>query len=618
MSTTSETADTAPQGAQEAASPVASPIHAQAPSTAPPPQLSPTASSSTRSRFFATASSRPFSRSALQRQSVHTLPSIHHLQHGFAKLGLLAQAHPRAAPPPRRTSSSSNGVLQPLEHESAVDGDGGAIDELGPQPDKPVVDLRMPWERDEALTRSAVLKDEAQLRSEAYEALDAVCDCWSIAPGSTRPPCRPSSSSTMSRNPSTASAITPMSPADDTSFPSSADDANLPLVPTLLATTTLAVRAIQAFAVSLPSPPAPSRAGTESAENPLIVLRRTSLDVLGMLREIEARYRLPGTVGTDDAAVARPSTLTSEAGDDQGARATGHAEVTAPHGDPASQTASPEPQYRVDVELSALEREAALVERWVRAVEDELERSETRVRAAAGAGRRRSSVRADEEGQVGGRTVEGGEGRAEALPDWARDTGWPDGLVRAYAIMVADASASTAEHALPDPADDWCGFLDALSDGTLLLESFNNVLRHSPWSRPFGFVPSSSIHVFPPLAAVGIIGSSGGPASSSMSRTASAASDGGERVGATFRRAENLGQWSAALKHRYALSLGPPPFDIRLIAARRPESAAEWREMLAGAVEGWAGAVASEASEVESERQRRGEEGRASGQGSSE
>ncbi|KPV76168.1 uncharacterized protein RHOBADRAFT_52212 [Rhodotorula graminis WP1] len=569
MSTTSETADTAPQGAQEAASPVASPIHAQAPSTAPPPQLSPTASSSTRSRFFATASSRPFSRSALQRQSVHTLPSIHHLQHGFAKLGLLAQAHPRAAPPPRRTSSSSNGVLQPLEHESAVDGDGGAIDELGPQPDKPVVDLRMPWERDEALTRSAVLKDEAQLRSEAYEALDAVCDCWSIAPGSTRPPCRPSSSSTMSRNPSTASAITPMSPADDTSFPSSADDANLPLVPTLLATTTLAVRAIQAFAVSLPSPPAPSRAGTESAENPLIVLRRTSLDVLGMLREIEARYRLPGTVGTDDAAVARPSTLTSEAGDDQGARATGHAEVTAPHGDPASQTASPEPQYRVDVELSALEREAALVERW-----------------------------------LGTRDLTRGG------PPWR--------TVRAYAIMVADASASTAEHALPDPADDWCGFLDALSDGTLLLESFNNVLRHSPWSRPFGFVPSSSIHVFPPLAAVGIIGSSGGPASSSMSRTASAASDGGERVGATFRRAENLGQWSAALKHRYALSLGPPPFDIRLIAARRPESAAEWREMLAGAVEGWAGAVASEASEVESERQRRGEEGRASGQGSSE
>ena len=133
-----------------------------------------------------------------------------------------------------------------------------------------------------------------------------------------------------------------------------------------------------------------------------------------------------------------------------------------------------------------------------------------------------------------------------------------------------------------------------------------------------------------------------------MSRTASTASDGGERVGATFRRAENLGQWSAcgaspsrlsfvralygrprscrsstdaprrpltarrALKHRYALTLGPPPFDARLVAARKPDSGAEWREMLALAVEAWSEAVACEAREVQSERGRREGERRAS------
>lgn len=79
------------------------------------------------------------------------------------------------------------------------------------------------------------------------------------------------------------------------------------------------------------------------------------------------------------------------------------------------------------------------------------------------------------------------------------------------------------------------------SDGTLLCHSFNSILRQSPFSRPWGFIPSSSIHVFPPAA----LGQSTG-----MERTASAASatsDGGERVGSTFRRAENLAQWSACV-----------------------------------------------------------------------
>ncbi|GAA5911443.1 hypothetical protein JCM8208_005061 [Rhodotorula glutinis] len=619
MATAGGTAATLPPDAPVLENPTLETATAHAPSPAPPPRLSPTATTtSSRSRFFTTASSRPFSRSALQRQSVHTLPSIHHLQHGFAKLGLLAQvdSHPRAAPPPRRTSSTS-GVLQPpVEHTDAPEHDAAVLDALGPQPNKPLVDLRMPWERDEALARPAALKDEAQLREEAYEALDAVCDCWSLAPGPTRPPRRRPSSSIMSRNPSTASSIPPPSPIDDPSLPF--PDGDLPLLPTLLATTTLAVRAIQAFAVSLPSTSASLSPAADSREDPLVALRRTSLDVLGMLRELEARYRLPSSL-----AAARNGAAPLSAGVDVGRRARApQDEVGPPHGprpvapDSAPQQSPPAPQYRADVVLSALEIEARLVERWVRAVEGELERSEVRVGAAAGGGRRRSSGLRGGEGQMVG-AREGDEGEGEALPDWARETGWPDGLARAYAIILAYSSAATAEHALPDPAADRDGFLDALSDGTLLLGSFNAVLRHSPWSRPFGFIPSSSIHAFPPLATISS-SSSGAVGSASMSRTASAASDGGERVGATFRRAENLGQWSAALKHRYALSLGPPPFDPRLVAARKPESAAESHEMLARAVEGWGEAVASEAREVQAERGAH-EQGRlASGVGLSE
>ncbi|GAA5840739.1 hypothetical protein JCM9279_001203 [Rhodotorula babjevae] len=612
MATAVATSDTAPQHAQAAPNPGPEPAATHEATSLP--RLSPTTTSSssiaTRSRFFTTSSSRPFSRSALQRQSVHTLPSIHHLQHGFAKLGLLAQAdqgQPWPAPP-RRTSSS--GIAHPVEQAGPDEDDSDPLDALGPQPDKPVVDLRMPWERDEASARFIALKNEAQLRDEAYYALDAVCDCWSLAPRPTRISRRRPSSSSMSRDPSTSSSLPPLSPTDDPAHPLPADNLDLPLIPTLLATTTLAVRAIQAFAVSLPSTPTAAHTSSiKGAQDSLVALRRTSLAVLGTLRELEARYRMPRSAALE------PDGAADDADAGQRARAPPQEEVEPAHGPRPGAPRSapphppPAPQYRNDVALSALVSEAALVEQWVRAVEGELERSEV-----PGGGRRRSSVRGGGEGKDADDAGEGEEGEGEALPDWARETGWPDGLARAHAVMLAHASAATVEHALLNPAEDRDGFLDALSDGCLLLESFNAVLRHSAWSRPFGFVPASLIHAFPPLVSTSS-SSQSAPISSTMSRTASAASDGVEKVGATFRRAENLGQWSAALKHRYALALGPPPFDPRLVAARKAEPGAEWREMLARAVESWAEAVAREAREVESERGAREGGRRASGEG---
>lgn len=252
----------------------------------------------------------------------------------------------------------------------------------------------------------------------------------------------------MSRAPSTASDIAPLSPIDGPPPPSQPDA--LPLIPTLLATTTLAVRAIQALAVSLPAhshprsgapPPSPPQphpldvstaarprtslalplsvgAGSSSGagasrllgvakgregegEDALVGLRRTSLDVLGMLRDLEARYRLPGI-----------------------REVSAEAETTA--------------TYSADVDLPALAREGEVVERWVRVVESELERSEA-VGAGAGVGARRRSGGGTAGGEGEGDDVAGEE---EALPEWASETGWEDGLGASRLRLLAWLHAS--------------------------------------------------------------------------------------------------------------------------------------------------------------------------------
>ncbi|GAA6052020.1 hypothetical protein JCM3770_002324 [Rhodotorula araucariae] len=585
---------------------------------------SPDPSAGPRSRFYTTASARPFSRSALQRQSVHTLPSIQHLQHGFAKMSILAEqttskadlAHGTASLAARRTST---GDLQTVVPTGATqEGEGDLLDKLGPQPNKPAVDLRMPWEQEEAQS-GMTIKDARQLRGEALDAVEAVCECWSIQPGPYRPH-RPrrSSAVAMTRAASSASDALDISPLDSNPFLPAAVTADLPLIPTLLATTTLAVRAIQSFAISLPShsssaapPPSPRKVnpldvstaarprtslalpfsttsapatgkGKERArgnavdeDDPLVRLRRTSLGVLGMLRVIEARYRIP-----DATTSSAPRMLP---GVDGTVEVDTAVEISAPSLPPpispapaGNAVASPPSQYLVEVDLASLAPEAEVVERWVRAVERVLEHTERTAKRSSG-----GDAPAGEGYDVQDSAA------TEKLPAWASETGWEDGLGRAHAVILAHVPSGQRD-GLPDPAVEREGFLNSLSDGTLLCRSHNAVLR-SAHARPFGFLPSSSIHVLPASAA--------GPESSEMARTPSAmstGSDGGERIGGTFRRAENLGQWAAALKHRYSVPL--PSFDPRAIAARKSD--VDWHAMLADAVHAWAGAVAREAREV--------------------
>lgn len=105
------------------------------------------------------------------------LPSIQYLQHGFAKLGL-KEANKRSEAGGRRRIG---GNVDDKENEGGASGLADMAEEeedalegvLGPEPPKPEVDLRMPWEKEGDET---TLRDAGQLRREVVQALSIVCD----------------------------------------------------------------------------------------------------------------------------------------------------------------------------------------------------------------------------------------------------------------------------------------------------------------------------------------------------------------------------------------------------------------------------------------------------------
>lgn len=156
--------------------------------------------------------------------------------------------------------------------------------------------------------------------------------------------------------------------------------------------------------------------------------------------------------------------------------------------------------------------------------------------------------------------------------------------------------------------------LDALSDGQMLCEAYNAVLRKS--QRPWGFIPSSSVHDVHsltrarsteyPVQAVPEADRLHVASSSSSDMRRSPSSDGGvsddgrqlasgqPKVGMTFRRAENLRVFAAALKLRYLIQLDPG-FDVRVVARREPG----WTQMLEDMATQWVQAAAHEKREEE-------------------
>ncbi|GAA6008535.1 hypothetical protein JCM10207_007148 [Rhodosporidiobolus poonsookiae] len=627
-------------------------------------------------RPYATHSSREFSRSALARQSVTALPSIKHLQHNFARLGLQGQSQAAGAGQPRSVAEMVGGLSADevrearrkssalrrslawaegtLAEEDEGEHEGAEAWDLGPEPEKPQVDARLPWEKDDA---GPAVMGERALRDEVLEVLESVCDRWGLIAHLT--PSHPSrrlsrssysASSSASPVPSRAaspaqflSSLSPSLPErpyspllgsdTDAASTASSSTAEPPLVLDLLTSTTAAVRAVQRYVVALPAsafapPPSPSAVGaplgdatnrpaqelphlllsTSSRPRPrsslagetaqkdaapaeeadvVVRLRRRSLDVLGLLRDVEARYRLPSSTSSTNTPDAAPSEAQNE----------------------VAYTAHP--TLTLDTLLDAFPAAEETLGAWVEAVDGVLQ------------------VRGRAERRRGSAGEEDGEG--EELPEWAREEGFEDGLARAHALLLSHAPllpapfpsllSSTPSSSLSSPA-----LLALLRNGDCLCHAYTAVLRHSS-GRAFGFLRAERVHGLPvPVPGEGEDGQGEGEAGGeAMSREASSGAE-GKKVGGTFRRIENLRMWAAALKFRYALPLVLPPsstssttaapslptspdpstssasssslaadstqigFDPRLIATRGEG----WDTMLARAVGAWAEAVGRE------------------------
>ncbi|BGP14835.1 hypothetical protein JCM10213v2_002790 [Rhodosporidiobolus nylandii] len=575
-------------------------------------------------------SDRAFARSALQRQSVMALPSIRSLQRGFSRLALASETEAETG----RAKSIAEMVGGPMSLEekrearrrssaaraslgaSTVEEEEEIAEDDEEDEGRAERDLRLPWEKEDA----AVVKTEQELRREVLEGLEGVCERWGLiahlpslsssspsglsrrlsrsshasASTSTSSSAEPSRSASPSLFLSPHPDARPLSPFSDATDITSASAPDVPLVLDLLALTTSAIRAAQAYVVALPAStfssasPSPSTAaaarpalGASDAANRrsshgddlphlrlstaarprtsvvgavplsreakgkgkeaegeeagcLREMRQTSLEVLGLLREVEGRYRLSAS-----------SSFTS----------------TPDEGDQAAVAPEYPSSLTLDAILEAFPQAEEQVAAWVEAVDAVLQNAGS-VRKARG---RRSDVSPDKDDR----------GEEREMPPWAVEEVEGGSLAR-------------------------LAFLSALSSGSLLCHAYNAVLRHSS-ARPFGFIPPQSVHALPQ-------GAEGGE----MERADSAMSEGEERkVGGTYRRAENLRLWAGALKFRYSLPLllqsssssaacpsSPSPsagdaalvFDAKLVARKEPG----WDAMLERAVDAWAEAVGGE------------------------
>ncbi|KAJ8689192.1 hypothetical protein PTI98_013241 [Pleurotus ostreatus] len=265
---------------------------------------------------------KPFSRSAAKRESVMALGSIEHLQHYFTKTGIAAKQSnldkPRAGLVP---------AIGGLANISVVDTDAPPM-QLPPSPAIPNVPRltfppsQKPAEIDPESLLPGVIRD-----------LQAVVEAWSIGPPSSSP--------------------------NLTAAESSAEVDVL----NLLQITTQTIRSSRNYVLSLPDEsagtiraqfrartlgpgrirPTPNRpAASSSQPDPLTLIRRSALEVLSVLRELEERARVPlsdeaydaqsdgggGSLGTDPAPsrVASPVALATD--DDDGHPHVGDTSVT--------------------------------------------------------------------------------------------------------------------------------------------------------------------------------------------------------------------------------------------------------------------------------------------------
>ncbi|KAG0150084.1 hypothetical protein CROQUDRAFT_652764 [Cronartium quercuum f. sp. fusiforme G11] len=572
----------------------------------PPRNTESRMSSRSRRPYYTPQTPRQFSRSAAKRDSVMALGSIAHLQHYFVKNGLASKDMP---------SQRRNLVLALPGATDLQEEDEEAFNEL-PEPAPPPPPSKPYFPPGRAVPN---LTDLESARQEVMRQLDQVCESWGLIELTAR---RASSGqSNRSEDP-----IRGPSPNLTTCKPTDED-----FVVSLLALTTRAVRSVQKFISTLPDPdlfltgaaigglerrisslevstsarprisnPFSSRGSIDpfalfkkrrttrpneidskevKEEIPLSVLRRTSLDVLGCLKDIELRFRIPGSGTPFAQADSAPGESVSSPVDENGP------ELTLP---------AMSWEYRSDVTLLDVGAEALIVKRWLEAVDGVLEgvtiinghrRRSLKPRKSYNEGlgvgfpkqrnafkKLLNSVRPNDVPEISVQEEEQGLGEETEVEEDGELPGWAkvktDPLKRAHACLVHHLPVDELVHlASPvGPEGSRESFLKSLSDGMLVCVAYNVALRES--QRPWGFIPVESIHNLYDLER----GSSGE----------------GSRIGLTFRRMENLRVWAAALKLRFLIK---PNEEHRFVPTTIARAEDGWEDMLEWMLLSWVEAL---------------------------
>lgn len=367
-----------------------------------------------------------------------------------------------------------------------------------------------------------------------------------------------------------------------------------------------------------------------ASRDPMLRLRRVSLETLGMLRELDAKYCTQHQTQTsthdldasmNDISIASMDTSGTtnpsfHVDDTSASERSSHSDAIKGH------------LYRSDISLQDLNKEAQVVKGWIETVDDLL----SQLSAEAKAPRPRT--------KSGHLSLD-----SSPLPKWANEDFYDgDGLGQSplcissictttqanFTIITTARVKSCIEAHLPadlladlNNCHSAADLLSVLSDGQILCLAYNAVLRVS--QRPWGFIPENSIHDVINLvrarerkeqadqhqnrasnepATTSHLQVSGGSAlmrrasSEGLSGDDAAEKGNKSRIGLTFRRHENLRLFVAALKLRYLIQINPR-IDIKIIARKEED----WREMLEEVACTWVRAAAEEKrnEEVDSE-----------------
>ena len=244
-----------------------------------------------------TSNSKPFSKSAAKRDSVLSLTSIEHLQYYFTKTGLTAKQKP---------GNKIKGLVPAiggghLRTPSAISGIPQLRFELPPSP-------IVPQPTGQPLFASTVKDyqtDPEELLPGLVNDLENVSKLWALGSSEQRLHDRPLSSHSTGNGDAHQANPTP-----SIAGPGEFD------VLSVLQATTNAIRSVRNYLVALPddmdltqtaptfrpttlshrpTPLSRNSKRNEDANDPLSLIRRSALNVLAALREIEEKYRLPMT-----------------------------------------------------------------------------------------------------------------------------------------------------------------------------------------------------------------------------------------------------------------------------------------------------------------------------------